>query len=674
MSSAKQVLQWGIGLAGIAILLVALIFSFSMLPKNESTPQPAELLISNSTRTPQPISPTATLEQQDSGAIAPGDWVATTDFGKLVFTVDKTGQKITRVSFQFSDWVCGDLPHSAEIVDGSRWEITDNSFSISTTFDRLMQNTMLINGTYDASNQKFSGDWEQAVHATICSGTWEASPGVPEAQISSPTAAPLPETYIVQEGDTWAGIASAFGRSVQYLQTLNGKGDLYVGQVLRIRPVVYPPESPPEVIPEGAIVVDYFALGGNQDYSTVKALADEFNNSQSVYYVRVSEEEATFGLEGFTSEQILERFDCFAGGLEHPQTAYNLDSLIETDAEGAALLEDIPADLWADVRRNGSIYGLPVASQPLVIYYNQDHFEKLGLETPAPGWTVDNFWSLASAASVNSVYGFVPVEDYSFLFKEHGIDLIDTFTSPPKTFFNTPGTIEFVTMLAKQFEKGVIPQLGTNYVFSLDGERGWHIQDNGLAAMWTFWGGFPSGGYEPHGYAVGVAPLPLGEGDFAPPRSAISIYISHNANSPEGCWQWAKYLSSQPIAFFGVPVRQSVLNSSSYEAAIGLDAAIAYRAAMQQPTMVTPENETEQAWQFPIYPLRLMWSATLVTIFNGANPGLALDELQRKGEVYLNCIDLANLSEGTPSYSERVDECALQADSNYNQIKSKAQE
>ena len=413
---AKQVMRWGIGLAGIAILLVALIFSFSLLQKNESTPQPAELLIANSTRTPQPISPTATLEQQDPGRSLQAIGSPRPTLASWYSLWIKRGRKITRVSFQFSEWVCGDLPHSAEIVDGSRWEITDNSFSISTTFDRLMQNTMLINGTYDAANQKFSGDWEQAVHATICSGTWEASPGVPEAQISSPTAAPLPETYIVQEGDTWAGIASAFGRSVQYLQTLNGKGDLYVGQVLRIRPVVYPPESPPEVIPEGAIVVDYFALGGNQDYSTVKALADEFNNSQSVYYVRVSEEEATFGLEGFTTEQILERFDCFAGGLEQPQTAYNLDSLIETDAEGAALLEDIPADLWADVRRNGSIYGLPVASQPLVIYYNQDHFEELGLETPAPGWTVDNFWSLASAASVNSVYGFVPVEDYSFLF------------------------------------------------------------------------------------------------------------------------------------------------------------------------------------------------------------------------------------------------------------------
>ena len=96
---------------------------------------------------------------------------------------------------------------------------------------------------------------------------------------------------------------------------------------------------------------------------------------------------------------------------------------------------------------------------------------------------------------------------------------------------------------------------------------------------------------------------------------------------------------------------------------IGTEAAATYRAIMQHPFVKVPS--VEKQWQYPTHPLRAMWSTTLYSIFQGADPGTALAELQHKGEVYLSCIALANLSEGDPSYFERVEECSLNADPNY---------
>ena len=555
--------QWGIGLAGAALLIIVLIFSRNLLPQNASTTQPANLTGAAPSITPLP--PSLTPKPTQAQGIASGDWVAAI----------------------------------------------------------------------------------------------------------SPTRTPLPETYTVQEGDTWTSIASTFNRSVQYLQTLNGT-ELFVGKVLRIRAVVFPPPTPDVEIPEGVVVIDHFAGDALQDSDTIKAIADEFNQSQSVYYVRVTGDDYVFWPEGFTSEDVLAKYDCFAGGLaqEHLASAYNLSALLDADPDGVALLEDIPAEMWAAARRDGSTYGLPVASQPLVIYYNQSHFEALGLDLPVPGWTVEDFWSLASAASTNSVYGFVPIQDYSFLFTEQGITLIDIFSDPPQVSFNTPETLQIVRTLAEQVANRVTPKLDDDSVqFALASERGNYFRDNGLAAMWTSFAGFPYGGYgyEPHDYAVGVAPLPLGDGQAPLPLQVISFFISPRAASPEGCWEWGKFLSGQPGAFLGgIPARQSVLEFAEYEDVIGVDAAAAYRAVMQQPFPETPANQIAADRQFPVYPLRTMWSTTLVSIVGGADPASALDALQARAEVYLDCIALANLSQSTPSHVEKVEACALQADPNYS--------
>jgi hypothetical protein len=106
---------------------------------------------------------------------APGEWVATTDFGKLVFTVDATGTKITMMSYQFSNWTCGPTTNSGTIGVTHEWPITDGKFSDDETFDPNGNQTMNFRGTYSAADKKFSGTWDEISFGSKCSGTWEAT-------------------------------------------------------------------------------------------------------------------------------------------------------------------------------------------------------------------------------------------------------------------------------------------------------------------------------------------------------------------------------------------------------------------------------------------------------------------------------------------------------------------
>jgi hypothetical protein len=118
---------------------------------------------------------------QESEHVISGQWIAITDFGKIVFTVNDSGKRIriTRTDLKYSEWTCGSTVHSGDIVDASDWEITDNRFQIYTPFDRYSQSGIYIDGVYDVDSEKFSGTWEEFSDATICSGMWEASLSIP---------------------------------------------------------------------------------------------------------------------------------------------------------------------------------------------------------------------------------------------------------------------------------------------------------------------------------------------------------------------------------------------------------------------------------------------------------------------------------------------------------------
>jgi hypothetical protein len=143
----------------------------SQVPVGLSSPEATTVILSST------VIPSATIQAmpQVSGSLIAGDWVASTNFGKLIISVDDLGTRITKIDYQFSDWMCGSITQSAEIIDASSWLVTDNKFSITSTLDQNGQLQMYLNGVADTSNQKLTGTWEETSNDAYCSGTWEAS-------------------------------------------------------------------------------------------------------------------------------------------------------------------------------------------------------------------------------------------------------------------------------------------------------------------------------------------------------------------------------------------------------------------------------------------------------------------------------------------------------------------
>jgi len=170
-------------LAAIALLATLLIVVISFLRQPDSFSAANSQATQKSTTienaSPSPISESQTASTAAARPTASSEWVATTDFGKLVLYMDASGTRITKISYQFSNWICGSKIYSNEIVDAAGWLITDSKLSVITTFDREALVHMYLDGAYDKTNQKFSGTWDfvSSVTNNNCSGsgTWDAS-------------------------------------------------------------------------------------------------------------------------------------------------------------------------------------------------------------------------------------------------------------------------------------------------------------------------------------------------------------------------------------------------------------------------------------------------------------------------------------------------------------------
>lgn len=107
---------------------------------------------------------------------AAGDWVANTDFGTIILTVDASGISIPNASYSFNDWTCGHVTLSGtnQISRDGGWNINNVLFDNSYPGNNQ---TIVISGGFDTSRQVFSGTWDfnQLDTGDHCSGSWEAT-------------------------------------------------------------------------------------------------------------------------------------------------------------------------------------------------------------------------------------------------------------------------------------------------------------------------------------------------------------------------------------------------------------------------------------------------------------------------------------------------------------------
>lgn len=137
------------------------------------------------------------------------------------------------------------------------------------------------------------------------------------------------------------------------------------------------------------------------------------------------------------------------------------------NAEGSALtLKDIPESILAGYTFDGNITGVPVDSNPEVIYYNVDLFKELNIKSPAEyvaegTWNFANFQATMQALKDAGKYGFVwenwwgPV--YSFML-DKGDSL---YTEDGNANFKTDRVMAGVKFLEENVKNGNIIYAGS---------------------------------------------------------------------------------------------------------------------------------------------------------------------------------------------------------------------
>lgn len=431
--------------------------------------------------------------------------------------------------------------------------------------------------------------------------------------------------------------------------------------------VVSTPQPPP---PADATVINFYSnrygpYTGEGD--PIKALAESYAQSHPDIFVKLS-----YDFQGRPDEDtfttLSNSFDCFSWYEPYfqeqaPEGLLGLSSLLS--AEGSNLTADFNPTQLDSFRYEGELYGLPVSSQTQIMSYNADLLARGGFQPPSNDWTFADFVELlesVSSAGGANTYGFLSNEWDDLLLEGRGVKWADLEADPPQALFDTPEMLATVTWLADLINSGaLLVQRGDNW------EEISNAFGEGRVGFWLSMVGEPWGYYMPYGESppnkIGVAPVPQFESTtyYGGWTNTIGLFISNQAQDPQACWDWIKYLSESPTGFPGVPARRSVNESAAWEAQVGADYAEVYRVSLAR---VKPRAEMMETSVNPVsWPFYSWRSEIIRAVIGGEQPGKALDAAQRKAEDYLACASTLNLSglSDEETYRE-VTNCAKQAD------------
>jgi hypothetical protein len=156
-------------------LILALILIFSISCSAVTS------LLNNSGTSSQPslptVAPLATSSNSGNSPSSPlaGKWIAVSDLGKFLLTIDPTGENVTAVAIELNNWKCGGTLLTTQLTVQDTWAISDSQLSVDFYLDSDEMMPLTIEGSYDQQYKAFTGTWNVDAYGTTCSGTWKAT-------------------------------------------------------------------------------------------------------------------------------------------------------------------------------------------------------------------------------------------------------------------------------------------------------------------------------------------------------------------------------------------------------------------------------------------------------------------------------------------------------------------
>jgi ABC-type glycerol-3-phosphate transport system substrate-binding protein len=416
----------------------------------------------------------------------------------------------------------------------------------------------------------------------------------------------------------------------------------------------------------------YPGAANSQEIQTLQNLAARFNQEHTDPFTVSLIPSYSFPENQGYFESLANDFDCFVAqvdpiGADFSGTVLDLNAFL--DGEPPAFRQDYDPALLDRSRSEGALYDLPLVIQPAVVAYNEDLLVSNGRPLPANDWTYGEFVSqiteIAALGGADQVYGVLSesqaVDVPGMLLAGQDVQWLDVSGNFPVAHLSTPEMANSLTWLSELYRTGAVfqPAAGENWWASIASA----IQ-SGQVAYWTVLAGqqnslYFEGGQKPS-FRIGIAPLPAVSASVAFDASIErGLYLARRSPHAPACWTWAKYLSEQPVSWYGVPARTSVSSSPAWEASIGSENAGVYRQALAR----LQRTRMEGQWKLMALPFSTWRSQAEMGTRDGQDLHQLLTVAQQKADMYQACLAQADLSTSKEAeLSGIVSNCAKQAD------------
>jgi multiple sugar transport system substrate-binding protein len=356
--------------------------------------------------------------------------------------------------------------------------------------------------------------------------------------------------------------------------------------------------------------------------------------------------------------------DCFvsryaAADRASDQLVLDLQPLLDADA--SLPLDDYPQALLSLYQRDQRLMGLPYAFRVHPLTYNATLFQDAGLTPPEIMWTPDDFLAAAAALSQGEgdqrTYGYAPFLDpgYDLLFfiRQFGGQVAlgsGTDARPNFTDATVMNAIRWYLDLSEVHRVAPKPTFAYKYdqYFSTEARE---LAQSGRVGMWFAWG---TQQFEPDGFAVSDAPLPLHNGALAHSDVRMQgLHISAQTQNAQACWEWITFVSQHITnSTTDIPARTSVAQSEAFQQQALTQTLELYQIYQPLIEQARPANDVESLLLIDSY---WFYAALTSVVEEGADLTSSLEQAQVKTTAFMECI----------SGQETATICALKVDPNY---------
>ncbi|GAB1422561.1 hypothetical protein MASR2M15_27950 [Anaerolineales bacterium] len=235
-----------------------------------------------------------------------------------------------------------------------------------------------------------------------------------------------------------------------------------------------------------------------------------------------------------------------------------LDLTPLTSTDTSLYPEDFYPQMWQSLQWDGGIWGLPISADPIVLIYNPEAFDNMGLSYPDANWTIydlDNAIRQLTEYDENgnvAALAFVDIGGVDLMMLSlSGASLIDPDQFPSQPKFDDPNLEEAMTVWSDLAQEGFFT-LAEGQDFAFDSPM--YIGQSIISSAARF--------VNQSGGELKIALLPGGAAGI----QLNFVAVSAGTQDPEAAYEVAKYLTNSPElaqAFFGTLTARKSLSGAS---------------------------------------------------------------------------------------------------------------